>query len=139
MLRPLLFVGGLAFVLMSAAPFGEPRAQPASPSLDAVKTDVLAATGYDDGTLELTATKVQFTVTILNSKFVGGTAAERENEANRIVMTIAHSIADKPEFKSVQVIHVDYVKRETSSGHTEAVDGIDFRRDPDGNFRHHIT
>ena len=139
MLRPLLFVGGLAFVLTSAAPFGEPRAQPASPSLNAVKTDVLAATGYEDKSVELTATKLQFVVTIVNSKLIGGTAIERENDANRIVMTIAHSIADKPEFNGIQAIHVDYVNREAGNGHTETVEGMDFRKDPDGNFRHHIT
>jgi hypothetical protein len=140
MLRPVLFVGGLMFALMSAAPFGGPYAQPAqSPSLNAVKTNVLAATGYDDRTVELSATKVQFVVTIVNSKLIGGTATERENEAHRIVMTIAHSIADKPEFKGIQAIHVDYVKREAGSGHTETIDAIDFRKDPDGNFRHHIT
>ena len=56
MLRPLLFVGGLVFVLVSAAPFGGPHAQPTDSqetSLNAVKTDVLAATGYDDHALEL--------------------------------------------------------------------------------------
>jgi hypothetical protein len=142
MMRPLLFVGGLLFVLVSAAPFGNIHAQQAqspSMSLNAVKTDVLAATGYDDKTVELTATKVQFVVTIINSTLIGRTAAERENEANRIVATIAHSTADKPEFNSIQAIHVDYVRRDAGNGHTEKVDGIDFRRDPQGNFRHHIT
>jgi hypothetical protein len=55
------------------------------------------------------------------------------------VATIARTIAEKPEFKGIQAIHIDYVKREAGSGHTQTVDGIDFRRDPDGIFRHHIT
>jgi hypothetical protein len=66
----LLFVGGLVFVLVSAAPFGGPHAQPKdsqATSLNAVKTDELAATGYDDHALELAATNVQFVVTITNS------------------------------------------------------------------------
>jgi hypothetical protein len=142
MLRPLLFIGGLMFVLASAAPFGDPHAEPAHPqamSLDAIKNDVLAATGYDDRTVELTATEVQLVVTIVNSKLISRPAVERENEANRIVARIARSIADKPEFKGIQAIHIDYVKREAGSDHTETVDGIDFRKDSDGNFRHHIT
>jgi hypothetical protein len=140
MMRQLLFVGGLVFVLVSAAPFGGPHSQAAeSPSLNVVKTDVLAATGYDDRTVELTATEVQLVVTIVNSKLISRPAIERENEAKRIVARIARSIADKPEFKGIQAIHVDYVKREAGGDHSETVDGIDFRRDPDGNFRHHIT
>jgi hypothetical protein len=132
--------GALALVLASAAPLGRPHAEPAQAvSLNLVKNDVLAATGYDDRTVELTATEVQLVVTIVNSKLISRPAIERENEGYRIVMTIAHSIADKPEFKGIQGIHVDYVKREAGSDHSERVDGIDFRKDPDGNFRHHIT
>ena len=87
--------------------------------------------------MALAATNVQFVVTITNSHLTSQT--ERENEANRIVATIVRSIAEKPELKGIQAIHIDYVKRDPGSEHTETVDGIDFRRDPDGNFRHHIT
>ena len=85
-------------------------------SLNAVKSAVLAATGYDGKAVELTATKVQFVLTIVNSKLNGSPAAERENEATRIASKIASIIADKPEFKGIQAIHVDYVKREADSG-----------------------
>jgi len=142
MMRPLLFVGGLLFVLVSAAPFGNTNAQQAqsqSTSLNAVKSAVLAATGYDSGAVELTATNVQLVVTIVNSKLNGSPAAERENEATRIASTIAGIITDKPEFKGIQGIHVDYVKREVDGSHTQRIDGIDFRKDPQGNFQHHIT
>jgi hypothetical protein len=134
MWRSFLLVGGIVFAFLTAAPYVQ-GAQ--SQSLNAVKTEVLAATGYDDNMVELTATKVQFVVTIVNSKLNGGTAMERENEANRIASTIAHSIADEPEFKGIQAIHVDYVKRE--GAHMDTLDSMDFRKDPDGNFRHHIT
>ena len=142
MLRQSLFVGWMAFVLATAAPFGAPHAQLAQSqetSLNAVKNGVLAATGYDGGAVELTATKVQFVVTIVNSKLIDRSATERENEATRIASTIASIIADKPEFKGIQGIHVDYVKREVDGSHTQRIDGIDFRKDPQGNFQHHIT
>ena len=142
MLRQLLFVGGLVFVLASGALFGVPLAQLAQSqemSLNAVKSAVLAATGYEGEVVELTATKVQFAVTIVNSKLISRPAAERENEAMRIASTIASTIADKSEFKGIQAIHVDYVKQEADSGHTQTIDGIDFRRDPQGNFQRHIT
>ena len=77
---------------------------------------MLAATGYDGGAVELTATNVQLVVTIVNSKLNGSPAAERENEATRIASKIASIIADK-----------------------QRIDGIDFRKDPQGNFQHHST
>ena len=97
------------------------------------------ATGYDAAAIELTATKVQFVVTIVNSKLIGGPSYQRENEARRIATTIARNVADKPEFRAIQAIHIDYVRRESGSGHTETIDGIDFRKDPQGNFQHHVT
>ena len=142
MLRQPLFVGWMAIVLASAALLGVPHAQLAQSqemSLDAVKSAVLATTGYDGQAVDLTATKVQFVVTIVNSKLIDRPAAERENEATRIASTIASIISDKPEFKGIQGIHVDYVKREADSGQTQSIDGIDFRKDPQGNFQHHIT
>jgi hypothetical protein len=142
MLRQPLFGGWMVFVLASAALLGVPHAQLAQSqemSLDAVKSAVLATTGYDGGAVELTATKVQFVVTIVNSKLIDRPAAERENEARRVASTIASIMADKPEFKGIQGIDVDYVKREADGSHTQRIDGIDFRKDPQGNFQHHIT
>jgi hypothetical protein len=63
--------------------------------------------------LALAATNVQFLVTITNSHVTSQT--ERENEANRIVATIARSIAEKLEFKGIQAIHIDYVKRDSGA------------------------
>ena len=139
MLRPSLFVGWLAFVLASAVPFAASHAQSTGQqtSLNAVKKAVVDATGYDAAAIELTATKMQFVVTIVNSKLIGRPSYQRENEARRIATTIASSVADKPEFREIQAIHVDYLRRE--SGHTETIDGIDFRKDPQGNFQHHVT
>jgi len=139
MLRPSLFVGWLAFALASVVPFAASHAQSTQQetSLNAVQKAVVDATGYDAAAIELTATKIQFVVTIVNSKLNGQPSYQRENEAMRIATTIARSVAAKPEFKGIQAIHVDYVKRE--SGHTETIDGIDFRKDAQGNFQHHVT
>ena len=141
MLRPSLFAGWLAFVLASATPLAASHAQSTQQetSLNAVKNAVVDATGYDAAAIELTATKVQFVVTIVNSKLIGGPSYQRENEARRIATTIARNVADKPEFRAIQAIHIDYVRRESGSGHTETIDGIDFRKDPQGNFQHHVT
>jgi hypothetical protein len=144
MLRGSLFVGWLAVVLASAPAFEGAHAQSAQSqgqharSLKEVKDSVLAVTGYDGRAVEVTATKVRFVITLVNSKLVDLPAAERENEASRIVSAIATTTTDKPEFKGIQAIHVDYVKR-GADGHSRMIDGIDFRKDPQGKFQHHIT
>lgn len=145
MLRRSILLGGLVVVLASAPVFEAVRAQPVQSqgqhgtSLKEVKDAVLAATGYGGQAVELTATKVQFVITLVNSKLVGRPAADRENEARRIASVVAGKIADKPEFQGIQAIHVDYVMRDAGRGHTRTIDGIDFRKDPKGNFQHHIT
>jgi hypothetical protein len=138
--RPSLLAGWLALVLACAAPFAAPYAQsaPQETSLNEVKKAVLDATGYDGGSVELVSTKIQLVVTIVNSKLIDRPSNEREREAERIASTIAHTVAGKPEFESIQAIHVDYVRRQ-ADGHTDRIDGIDFRKDPQGNFQHHIT
>jgi hypothetical protein len=108
-------------------------------SLKKVRDAVLTATGYDGKAVELTATKVQFVITLVNSKLVGRPTVERENEAGRIASAIASKIADMPEFKGIQAIHIDYVKREPGSSRSQVIDGIDFRKDPQGDFQRHIT
>jgi hypothetical protein len=145
MLRRPILLGGLAVVFASAPLFEDVRAQPVQSqgqhgtSLKEVKEAVLVATGYGGQAVELAATKVQFVITLVNSKLVGRPAAERETEASRIASVIASKIADKPEFEGIQAIHVDYVTRVAGRGHTRTIDGIDFRKDPKGNFQHHIT
>jgi hypothetical protein len=100
---------------------------------------ILTATGYNPAAVELTATKVQFIVTLVNSKLVNEPASGRESEASRITAAIAGIIAEMPEFKGIQAIHVEYVSREPHGSVSRIIDGIDFRKDPQGNFQHHIT
>ena len=102
-----------------------------------MKNAVLAATGYESEAVELTATKLQFVVTLVNSKLTDAPAFWRESEATRIVSAIVDATAGKREFKSIQMIHVHYVKRDGKR--TRAIHRIDFRKDTKGNFQHHIT
>lgn len=142
MLRQLLLVGGLTTV-MSIAPqvhiaqaqSAQPQAQQANP-LAEIKNAIATAGGYDGKAVQLTATKVQLVVTLANSK--AGSAIERESEAIRIVSAITTAIAGKPDFKTIQAIHVDYVTRD-ADGHAHTIDAIDFRKDTQGKFQHHMT
>lgn len=140
MLRRSLLTAGIVTVLASAIPVRSARPQPgATPaSLKEVKDAIIAATRYDPGAVELGVTKLQIVVTVVNSGLLNKRAIEREVEAGRITRTIARTISGKSEFQGIQAIHIDYVKL-SADGRRRVVDGIDFRKDPQGNFQHHMT
>ena len=108
--------------------------------MNEVKSAILAKTGYDAKSIELQATAASIIVTVVNSRIADQTKpAAREEEAVAIVRAIADSIADRSEFKGIQAIHIDYVKRESGDTHSEPIDGIDFIKNQRGVFVHHIT
>lgn len=142
MLRRSLFLGSLALALVPGATFMAARAasdDPAGVSVEDIRKAIVSSTGYDDAAVELMANKVQLVVTLVNSKLGEGSAAQRENEAGRIVALIQRKTSGDPQFKEIQAIHVDYVSREANGTRSRVVDRIDFIRDPAGGFRHHIT
>ena len=140
MLMRLLPVGFLTILLVFTPFCARPgvAGQPDT-SLDEVKQAILTATGYEPAAVELTATKVQFVVMLVNSKLTSGPASRRENEARRITEVIAGVIAEMPEYQGIQAIHIDYVSRKSDGSASRIIDGIDFRKDPQGKFCHHIT
>lgn len=143
MLRRSLLLGALPGLLAaltgsSAAPAWAASEGP-SASLAPIKQAIMATTGYDAASVELTATAVQFVVTVVNSKLVSASGRARENEASKIVTAIARASADNAEFRTIQAIHIDYVSREPDGSHPRTVDAIDFRKTPQGHFEHHIT
>ena len=138
MLRRSLLLGALPGLLAaltgsSAAPAWAASEGP-SASLAPIKQAIMATTGYDAASVELTATAVQFVVTVVNSKLVSASGRARENEASKIVTAIARASADNAEFQTIQAIHIDYVSREPDGSHPRTVDTIDFRKTPPGPF-----
>jgi hypothetical protein len=116
-----------------------PAADQLRASLPEVKRAILAATGYDAGAVDLAATNIDFVVTLVNSKLASGSAAARENEAGKIVSVIANAISGKEEFKGILALHIDYVTSDADGSHTGTIDKIDFRKDPQGQFLHHVS
>lgn len=78
-------------------------------------------------------------VKVINSPLAKGPNALRECEARRIITAIERAIARKPEFQGTVAVHVDYVSRNPATGESRTIDAIDFRKDQQGPFRHHIT
>jgi len=138
MLKRSLLIGSLAvvlvFVALSEASYTQSLStERQNASLNEVKNAIFAATGYDPAAVELTATHVQSAVTLVNSKLVAGPASGRESEASRITTAIAGVIAEMPDFEGIQAIHIDYVSRKLDGSASRIIDGIDFRKDPQGN------
>ena len=109
-----------------------------SGALGGVKSAITSVTGYDASALEVAATGSQLMIKVINSPLAGRSAVERESEAQRIASAVSASIAGKPEFASLNGIHVDYVVRNSDGGGAHVVDGVDFRKDPAGVFQHHM-
>lgn len=110
-----------------------------SPQVEQVRNTVLAQTGYRPDTLELSATAAQITVTVVQGPSDGRTATEREAAAKGIVNAVASAIAGKPNFHDLHTIHIDFVARSADGQHRQTIDALDFRKDQQGLFVHHLS
>ena len=143
MSRRLLLFGSLACMLVRGGLTSPLHAQTASDrqkaTIGSIKQAILADTGYPAAAVEVTATASQYVVTVVNSKLTSASGKEREAEATRIVAAIARTITGNADSRTILTIHVDYVSREQGGSGSHTVDTIDFRRNPQGAFEHHIT
>jgi hypothetical protein len=145
MLRRTLFVGASALVLLyggvawSQDDKGyETQLQLQARSLPEIRAAILAATGYEETSIELRPAPHQLVITVVNSKLVDGSGADRIDEATAIASAVTEATATRPQFHDIEALHIDYVRRKEGKG-TQTVDAIDFRKDPSGKFRHHVS
>ena len=138
-----LFLGGaFAANAQTVAPTLDrvpPDADPLRAALPEVKKVILAATGYESGSVEVSATSRDIVVTLANSSLAAGSNTGRENEARSIALAIASAIATRQEFQGIVALHIDYTTREPDGSHSRTIDKFDFRKDPAGSFQHHIS
>jgi hypothetical protein len=118
--------------------YAQPKAV-AEARYGAVRHAVLSATKYDPALVEVTGMDVQLVVTIINSNLNAASRADRKLEAIAIASSISSAISHDPALKGMQALHVDYIRLEMATKHRERVDGIDFRKDPQGQFKLHMT
>lgn len=102
-----------------------------------LKKAVVAATEYDNASIDVRSTATQVTVTVVDSKLLEATSGDRELDASKIASAIAEAMAGKTPFGTVVVIHVVYIKGQGSDGKT--IDRVDYYKDPKGVFRHHVS
>ena len=132
---------GLMVVPLSAAAQAMERvpaeAEPLRASLPEVKAAILSATRYEAGAVEVSATQKDLVLTLINSDLSSRTLSARSDEAAKITGIIADSISGKPAFNNITALHMNYVTRQ--GRHARTVDKVDFGKDPQGRFRHHVS
>lgn len=89
--------------------------------------------------LIVTTQKNAVTVERINSNMNDTSHGARNSEAMTIGPFVSQAIADKPGFKSVVVIRVQYLRRSSPGAKDEIVDTIEFRKDAAGKFQFHET
>ncbi len=117
----------------------EAKLQRQAKSLPAIKSAILAATGYDETMVDVRPGRHQLFIAVVNSRVASGSNAARVDEATAISSAVAEAIAARPEFDDVEVLHIDYVRRDKEGTDTQPVQAIDFRKDPQGKFRYHVS
>jgi hypothetical protein len=131
-----LLLSMIAFIFCTATSTAV-RAQPARAlshaqqlaDLPHIKDAIVKAIGTDAGKVELNATPSVFRVVLVNGKMNDASPAGRENEASAISSIVSRAMANKPGFKRVAAIRVEYVIRSGEKGKPKIVDMIEFRKD----------
>lgn len=136
-----LLVGALALAGCSQEPAVKQGAEQASTGASQqatlasqLQSAVVGATGYAPGAVQVTATGAQVIVNITDSRLLDADHAARDAEAAKVSGSLASALGAGAAGAAIQAIHVNYLDR---GG--KVVDGIDFRRSPDGRFVRDIT
>ncbi len=139
MLRRTILLASACLAALASASLSWAQDATAEAALADVRKAVVASSGYDDGAVALKSGPHQIMVTLVNSKLLDAGRAARVNEAHRVASAVAKSIAGKTSFAGVDVIHIDYVRRAPGADHADTVDAMDFRKDPAGEFKYHVS
>ena len=133
----ILFAGALV-ISAQAQPSAKNGRQPTT--LDGARDVIIRTIGAEKDTVVIVATqKNVITVERINSNMNGSSHGARNNEAIVIGPIVSQAIVDKPAFKSVVVIRVQYLRRSSPGAKDEVVDTIEFRKDAAGKFQFHET
>jgi hypothetical protein len=135
----------VASILFAATLVISAQAQPLakngrqSATLDGARDAIIRTIGAEKDTVAIVTTAKTATVERINSNMNGSSHGARNNEATVIGPIMSQAIADKPEFKAVVVIRVQYLRRSSPGSKAEVVDTVEFRKDASGKFQFHET
>jgi hypothetical protein len=105
----------------------------------AIEKTIVRAIGAQPNTVAISQTSNIFVVARVNSNLNEASHGARDNEATAIAPIVSKEISDKPEFKNVIAIRVQYRIRSEPSGGGKVIDTVDFRKNPTGAFQFHRT
>lgn len=139
--KGVLLVGALAIAGCSQEPAVKPDAGKASAGASRPATlasqlhkAVVDATGYGPDAVEVSVAGAQVVVNITDARLLGADHSARDAEAAKVSVSLAGALGSGAEAAAIQAIHVNYLGSDR-----KLVDGIDFRRSPDGKFLKDIT
>ena len=132
-----IFFAGSLLISAQAQSLAKNGRQPAT--LDAAREAIIRTIGAEKDSVAVVTTTKTATVERINSNMNGSSHGARNNEAIVIGPIVSQAIADKPEFKGVVVIRVQYLRRSSPRSKAEVVDTIEFRKDASGKFQFHET
>jgi hypothetical protein len=107
--------------------------------LNDARSLIIRTIGAENNSVDIVTTEKAITVERINSNMNGSSHGARNNEATVIGPIVSQAIAEKPDFKAVIVIRVQYVSRTSSASKQRVLDTIEFRKDASGNFQFHQT
>jgi hypothetical protein len=127
----------VAIALFAGALVTSAQTQPTA--LDDARSQIIKTIGAEKDAVVIVTTVKTVTVERINSNLNGSSHGGRNNEAAVIGPIVAQAIGDKPEFKDVVVIRVQYLRRSSPGSKDGVVDTIEFRKDAGGKFQFHET
>ena len=119
MLRYVVAIALFAGALVTCA-----QTQPTA--LDDARNQIIKTIGAEKDAVVIVTTVKAVTVERINSNLNGSSHGGRNNEAAVIGPFVAQAIGDKPEFKGVVVIRVQYLRRSAPGSKDGVVDTIEF-------------
>lgn len=139
-LREVLTAWSMVLALMPIA-MGHAAAQALPPNtfLESLRTSIVQAIGAQDNSVETAIKGNILTVSRVNSTLNEATHGARNSEATAIGTVVAKALADKPEYKHIHTLRIQYVRQASPGARRKTLDTVDFRKDPSGTFQMHMT
>ena len=140
-----LFLAALLILLLSISADinGGVSAQTNTTQINAAVEDIRLAVvknvGSQDKEVEVLRTGNVLTISRVNSNMNDAPHQLVNNEATSIASVVSKAIVDKPEFKGIHTIRVQYLDRSGSPVKNKIVDLVEFRKGKNGVFELHLT
>lgn len=106
---------------------------------ESIRTRLTQSLGAPTASLEVSSTTSLLTVLRINTVLNGSTHSHRNQEAERIALTVSEALKGLPNAATIVAFNVEYVKRAKLGGRDRLVDRVEFRKGPDGTFTLHTT